>query len=252
MSRSSRSIRCWVGLLVLILSAPSAAQEPAPYGDLGGLSIARPEDLQDVPIVPPPSGALVLFDGGDLDRWVKADGRSAPAWALVGGSAMEVTPRSGGIITRQKFDGHFKLHVEFRVPYMPRAQGQARGNSGVYLQGRYEVQILDSYGLKSRDNDCGGVYQVATPKVNACKAPTVWQSYDIDFRAPRFVDGKKVEPARISVVHNGVPIHEDVAIPVDNTTAGLGGDPSQPGPILLQDHGNPVQYRNIWLLPLSR
>jgi hypothetical protein len=234
------------------MSVPAAAQEPAPYGDLGDLKVARPEDRQDVPVVPPPSGALVLFDGEGLDRWVKADGKSAPAWELVGGGAMQVSPRGGSLITRQKFDGHFKLHVEFRVPYMPKAQGQGRGNSGVYLQGRYEVQILDSYGLKSQDNDCGGIYKVATPKVNACKAPTVWQSYDIDFRAPRFEDGKKVEPARISVLQNGVPIHEDVVIPIDNTTSGLGGDPSQPGPIMLQDHGNPVQYRNIWLLPLSR
>ena len=159
--------------------------------------------------------------------------------------------RGGGIMTRKTFDGHFKLHVEFRVPYMPGATGQGRGNSGVYLQGRYEVQILDSYGLKSQDNDCGGIYKVSAPRVNACKAPTVWQSYDIDFVAPVFKDGKKVEPARITVLQNGVPIQEDVKIPLDNTVAGLGGDPSQPGPIMLQDHGNPVQYRNIWLLPID-
>jgi hypothetical protein len=159
--------------------------------------------------------------------------------------------KGGSIMTRRKFDGHLKLHVEFRVPYKPEAHGQERGNSGVYLQGRYEVQILDSYGLQSKDNDCGGIYEVAAPRVNACKAPTVWQSYDIDFHAPVFRDGKKVEPARISVVQNGVEIHKDVEIPVDNTRAGLGGDPSQPGPIMLQDHGNPVQYRNIWLLPLN-
>ena len=115
-------------------------------------------------------------------------------------------------MTQRTFDGHFRLHVEFRVPYMPEAQGQGRGNSGVYLQGRYEVQVLDSYGLKSRDNDCGGIYKVATPRVNACKAPTVWQTYDIDFHAPVFEDGKKVEPARITVRQNGVEIHEDVAI----------------------------------------
>jgi len=159
--------------------------------------------------------------------------------------------RGGNIATRKHFDGHFKVHVEFRVPYMPKASGQGRGNSGVYLQGRYEVQILDSYGLQSEDHDCGGIYKVAAPKVNACQAPTVWQSYDIDFHAPVFRDGKKVEPARISVIHNGILIHEDVKIPLDNTVAGLGGDPAGPGPIMLQDHGNPVQYRNIWLLPLG-
>ena len=98
-------------------------------------------------------------------------------------------------MTKQKFDGKFKLHVEFRVPYMPKATGQGRGNSGVYLQGRYEVQVLDSYGLKSQDNDCGGIYSVAAPLVNACKAPTVWQTYDIDFHAPECEDGKTANPA---------------------------------------------------------
>jgi len=134
---------------------------------------------------------------------------------------------------------------------MPNAKGQARGNSGVYLQGRYEVQVLDSYGLDSKDNDCGGIYEVAKPLVNACKAPTVWQSYDIEFHAPVFRDGKKVSPPRVSVIHNGVQIHKDVAVTVDNTRSGLGGDPSTPGPIMLQDHGNPVQYRNIWVVPLD-
>src|SRR5436190_16694458 len=123
---------------------------------------------------------------------------------------------------------------------MPKAKGQARGNSGVYAQRRYEVQVLDSYGLKSKDNDCGAIYEVAAPLVNACKAPTVWQSYEIDFHAPRFNAGKKTAPARITVIHNGVKIHDNVQIHVDNTRSGLGGDPSTPGPIHLQDHGNPV------------
>lgn len=231
-------------LLIVLLQASSASSQ---YGDLSGLKLAKPEDKVDVVPVPPPSGAIVLFDGTSLDAWVKTDGKSAPQWQLVGGGAAQV--RNGSIMTRRKFDGHFQLHVEFRVPYMPEAKGQARGNSGVYLQGRYEVQVLDSYGLDSQDNDCGGIYKVAKPRVNACKAPTVWQSYDIDFHAPVCRDGKKAAPARISVVQNGVPIHENVAIPLDNTVAGLGGDPCLPGPIMLQDHGNPVQYRNIWLLP---
>jgi hypothetical protein len=159
--------------------------------------------------------------------------------------------QGGDIVTKEKFGESFKLHVEFRVPYMPKATGQGRGNSGVYLQGRYEIQVLDSYGLDSKDNDCGGIYGVAKPLVNACKAPTVWQSYDIEFHSPKFADGKKTEPARVTVLHNGIKIHDDVKITKDNTTAGLGGDPSTPGPILLQDHGNPVQYRNIWLVPIK-
>src|ERR1700686_4870900 len=98
--------------------------------------------------------------------------------------------KGGNIITKEEFDGKFKLHVEFRVPYLPKATGQERGNSGVYLQGRYEVQVLDSYGLKSKDGDCGGIYSVAAPLTNACKAPTVWQSYDIFFQSPRGEKGK--------------------------------------------------------------
>jgi hypothetical protein len=235
--------------LAVFLTVPIRADEPIPFGDISGLPLNRAEDKQDIPSTPPPAGAIVLFDGANLDQWVQADGKSPASWTLLGGGAVQV--RKGDIRTKQTFGGHFKLHVEFRVPYMPSARGQARGNSGVYLQGRYEVQVLDSYGLESKDNDCGGIYEVAKPLVNACKAPTVWQSYDIDFRAPVFRDGKKVNPPRVSVTHNGVPIHKDVAITVDNTRAGLGGDPSTPGPIMLQDHGNPVQYRNIWLVPLE-
>src|SRR5262249_33963103 len=158
--------------IVLWLSVPLLAQEASPYGDLGALTIHKPEDRRDQATVSPPSEALVLLDGANLNQWVKADGKSPAAWKLADSSAVEIVPRSGSMMTRQNFGGHFKLHVEFRVPYMPAAKGQARGNSGVYLQGRYEIQILDSYGLDSKDNDCGGIYEVARPKVNACKAPT--------------------------------------------------------------------------------
>jgi hypothetical protein len=234
-------------ILLIAFALPSSAR--AQYGSISDLKVAKEEDKVDVEHVSPPPGAIVLFDGKKLDQFVNTDGKSPATWELVGGGAMQV--RGGGIMTRQKFDGRVKLHVEFRVPYMPDKTGQARGNSGVYLQGRYEVQILDSYGLQSKDNDCGGIYEVAAPLVNACKAPTVWQSYDIDFTPPKYKDGKKVEPARITVVQNGVKIHDNREIPVDNTRAGLGGDPSQPGPIMLQDHGNPVQFRNIWVVPVK-
>jgi len=230
--------------------AAASLQNDAPVDPLAGLKIARPEDRQDTPTIPPPANAIVLYDGKDLNGWVSTTNQGAPHWKQVEGGAIEVV-KGGGIMTTRQFDGHFKLHVEFRVPYMPEATGQARGNSGVYLQGRYEVQVLDSYGLESKDDDCGGIYKVAVPKVNACKAPTVWQSYDIEFQAPRFQDGKKVENAWITVFQNGQQIHDHVEIPLDNTVAGLGGDPSQPGPIMLQDHNNPVQFRNIWLVPLD-
>jgi len=243
-------------LVALVIGLALAGAVLAQYGDISDLKLARPEDKEDVKSTPPPEGAIVLFDGKSLDGWVsRGDGKSAPRWKLVSGGAMQVEKRTGDIHTKQKFDGKFKLHVEFRVPYMPDKTGQGRGNSGVYVQGRYEVQVLDSYGLKSRDNDCGGIYSVAAPRVNACKAPTVWQSYDIEFTSPKFEGKKQTAPRYITVYQNGAKIHDNQALKnakgmfVTNTTAGMGGDPAQPGPIMLQDHGDPVQYRNIWLLP---
>lgn len=244
------------GWIVLGMTTTTLAQ----YESLAGLEVLRPDDLEHAAPVPPPEGAIVLLEGATpealvasfQEHWVRTDGQPA-TWEAVatadGAAAVQVA--SGGIKTKQTFDGHFKLHVEFRVPYEPNDQGQARGNSGVYLQGRYEVQILDSYGLDSQDNDCGGIYEVARPLANACKAPTIWQSYDIEFHAPACDGGTKTSPARMTVYHNGVKIHDDQKIPVDNTRAGLGGDPCTPGPIHLQDHGDPVQFRNIWLLPLD-
>jgi len=252
--------------VVLTLAGLALAQGDGPYGSIADLKLVRPEDGKDMPSVKPPAGAIVLFDGTSLDNWVtrNSNGKEPAKWKLVDGGAMEVIPKTGDIITKQKFDGRFKLHVEFRVPYEPKSSGQGRGNSGVYLQGRYEVQVLDSYGIpadKLGQGDCGGIYGVAKPPVNACKAPTVWQSYDIDFQSPVCKDGKPSEPGTISVVFNGVKIHDGVRVARKNkegkeeivkvTTAGLASDPCTPGPILLQDHGNPVQFRNIWLVPVK-
>jgi len=232
--------------IVWILAA-AAGLAADPYGDISDLKLNKPEDKADVQSTPAPKDAIVLFDGKNLDNWVMRKDETMPAtWDLLPGGVIQ--SRDGDIISKEQFDGHFKLHVEFRVPYVPNAKGQARGNSGVYVQGRYEVQVLDSYGLESQNNDCGAIYEVSAPKVNACKAPTVWQSYDIDFTAPKCENGKKTEPAHITVYQNGVLIQDDVKIPVDNTRAGRGGDPCTPGPIMLQFHGNPVQFRNVWLV----
>lgn len=240
-------MRNWSGLVLLGVASVALAD---PWKLDERFQAAKAEDLQDVASTPPPPGAIVLFDGKNFDAWQKQKDKSPVGWKIVDG-AMQCEKGQGNIITKDTFGGKFKLHVEFRVPYVPEGKGQGRGNSGVYVQGRYEVQVLDSYGLESKANDCGAIYEVAPPKVNACKAPTVWQSYDIEFTAPKFVDGKKTEPARMTVYHNGVLIHENVAIPLDNTRAGMGGDPATPGPIMLQDHGHPVQFRNIWLLKLA-
>jgi ribosomal protein L27 len=231
-------------ILTLLLAGPALAQ----YGDISDVKLDKPADKEDVKSVPAPKDAVVLFDGKSLESWVKTNGKDEPTWKLVDGGAMQVN--GGNIITRQKFAGDFKLHVEFRVPYLPKAKGQGRGNSGVYVQGRWEVQVLDSYHNETyADGACGAIYGIAAPRSNVCKAPTVWQSYDIEFHAPKCKDGKKSEPGRMTVYQNGIKIHDNVKLTKDNTTAGLGGDPCKPGPIMLQDHGHPVQFRNIWLVP---
>ena len=237
----------YLSALALALFAVSADADKS--WDISDLKVAKPEDKEDAKGTPPPKGAVVLFDG-----------KTPAKWKLVDGGATQVNG-TGNIITKEKFDGRFKLHVEFRVPHMPKTTGQGRGNSGVYVQGRYEVQVLDSYGLDSKDNDCGAIYEVSKPLLNACKAPAVWQAYDIEFTAPKCEGGKITEPAHITVYQNGVKIQDDTRLArknkegkeevVTNTRAGLGGDPCQPGPIMLQDHGNPVQFRNVWLVPMK-
>jgi len=206
----------------------------------------------DAPKVPAPKGATVLLNGSDLSAWVnRKDGQ--PAGWTRGDGWIEVNPGTGDIITQERFQD-YRLHVEFWLPYMPEASGQARANSGVYNQGRLEVQVLDSYGQPPRDNEAGGIYQVAVPLRNGSKKPAHWQTYDIVYRAPRFgPDGKQTEKGRISVRHNGLVIHHNVAFDARTTTSGLppeNKDYSKPGPILLQDHGNKVRYRNIWIVPM--
>ena len=201
----------------------------------------------------PPAGAVVLFDGKSLDQWDhwgKNQGKPVQ-WKLVD-DAMEVVPGTPDIVSKQKFTD-FELHVEFRTPFLPTVIGQDRGNSGVYLQGRYEVQVLDSYGLEGRDDECGGIYKVGAPLLNMCAPPLQWQTYDMTFYAPRFDEnGNKTENASLTVLHNGVKIHDDIEIPELTGSAEdrVDDDVSQPGGIALQEHPGRVQYRNIWVLEL--
>ena len=212
-------------------------------------SLTKTERLSPTVGLRPPPGAIALFRGLDLKEWVQVDPDGEPCrWRLLDNGAMEV--RDGGIKSKREFGDH-KVHVEFRTPLMPEAREQGRGNSGVYLQGRYEVQILDSYGLDGKDNECGGLYKTSAPRVNMCAPPLQWQTYDINFFAPRFdANGRKTQDARMTVYHNGVMIQEDVSVP-EPTAANIGGDPTKPGPLHLQDHGNPVWFRNIWVMPLD-
>jgi hypothetical protein len=195
----------------------------------------------------PPAGAIVLLGDTGLEGWVAAHDRTPAKWPFADG-VLRVGHRD--IMTEKTF-GSFDLHVEFNVPYMPNASGQGRGNSGVYLTGNHELQVLDSYGLKSQDNDCGAIYHQIAPSVNACKPPLQWQTYDVTFQKAKVQDGKVVKKARVTVIQNGVKIIDDAEI--SPTPGGISGSVAegQDGPILLQDHGNPVEYRNIWLKPID-
>ena len=195
----------------------------------------------------PPAGAVVLFDGKDLSAWTGRDGKPA-RWPVAEGS-FAVGPKLGDIKTARAF-GDFALHVEFQIPLMPDARGQARGNSGVYLGGVHELQVLDSFGLKPQANDCGAIYQQIIPAVNACKPPLRWQSYDIMFRKARVEAGKVAARARVTVVQNDLTIIDDK--PIDPTPGGISMEPGKDGPILLQDHGNEVRFRNIWIVPAAK
>jgi len=200
-----------------------------------------------VEITTPASGdAIMLFGGTDFSHWT-ADGGKDVGWNIVDG-AMKIVPKSGSIMTKRDFTD-FKMHLEFKIPQMPpNVKGQGRGNSGVYIQRRYEVQILDSFGLEPKYNDCASLYRFKPPDKNACRMPGQWQSYDIIFHAAKFDGDRKTEKARISVWHNGVLVQDDVAL--DNKTGAGRPEGPNPGPILLQDHGNEVCFRNIWIVPL--
>lgn len=188
-----------------------------------------------------PRGAVVLFDGRSADAWERGK---------VEGGFLQATDA----ITKQRFGG-YTLHLEFRTPYMPAARGQARGNSGVYHSGRWETQVLDSFGLEGRDNECGGIYSISPPRLNMCLPPLAWQTYDVDFVAATFDgSGRRTAWPRITVRLNGVLVHENLELPKDFTTSAPLTDPlTEPtGPIFLQNHGNPVVFRNIWLVPQTR
>ena len=210
-------------------------------GNPGAFEMARVLKKSPTLGAKPPAVAVVLLDGTNTDAWTF----KKQAWEIVDG-AMEI--REGNAHSNESF-GDAKLHVEFRTPFMPRARGQARGNSGVYVQGRYEIQVLDCFGLPPADNGSGGIYKVAVPKVNACLPPGEWQTYDITFTAPRFdANGAKTADAVLSVEYNGILIHDKIVLAAV-CGGGLSGDETASGPLMLQDHHNPVQYRNIWVLP---
>jgi hypothetical protein len=239
---------------VLLMSTIAAAQSPTRWL-AHDMRRPRPSVVtpgkQALP-APAPSDAVILFDGKDLSNWRDAMGGPAK-WKAQDGY-MESVPLSGYVYTAGKF-GDVQLHVEWAAPLPAVGSSQGRGNSGIFLMGLYEVQVLDSYNNDTYpDGQAGAVYGQYPPLVNASLPPGEWQSYDIVFRRPRFdADGRVTKPARLTVIHNGVLVQDSVE--VWGPTAWLQNLPYSPGaeklPIGLQDHGNPVRYRNMWLRELN-
>lgn len=254
MTRQGRLFFTLVAAAALTAPALAVAQRPEDY----------PQHSMDRPVppvvdpgpgalpVPPPHDALVLFDGKDLSQWRQA--RGGPAQWIVRDGYFEVKPGTGTLQTKQGF-GDVQLHIEWMAPDPPRGEGQDRGNSGVYLQGLYEVQVLDSYHNRTyADGQAAAIYGQYPPLVNASRPPGQWQSYDIVFRAPRFgADSALLRPATMTVFHNGVLVQDHV--PLTGPTANGRRPPYVKGPdqlpLMLQDHGHPVRFRNVWVRELT-
>jgi len=202
--------------------------------------------------VPPPSDGVVLFEGKDLANW--EDAKGGPGKWKVESGYMEVVAKTGSIRTKMGF-GDCQLHVEWAAPAMVIGEGQERGNSGVFLMDIYEIQVLDSYhNVTYADGMAASVYGQYPPLVNACRKPGEWQTYDIIFHRPRFdAEGKLAAPARMTVLHNGVLVHDNVELTGPTAHKARPQYKAHPDklPLSLQDHGNPVRYRNIWLRPLE-
>lgn len=197
-----------------------------------------------------PSDAIVLFSENSLDQWTSDDGNEAP-WT-VEGRQFTVKPKSGGIRTKKEFND-FQLHIEWRPPLIVSGEGQGRGNSGIFLQGKYELQVLDSYRNRTYSNgQAASMYKQHIPLVNAMHRTGEWNSYDVIYTAPRFTnDGSLESPAYVTVFHNGVLVQNHVAIKGGTVFIGQPTyEAHGAGPILLQDHGNPVSFRNVWIREL--
>lgn len=249
-------VRATIALLLSLGTSSALAAQQTPAWPQHSMERPNPPveraPAQRLP-VPAPTGAIVLFDGTDLSWWQKRDGEPA-AWRVADG-VMEVAKGAGGIQTRVGF-GDVRLHVEWASPKPAVGEGQDRGNSGVFLMGRYEVQVLDSYDSDTyADGQAAALYGQFPPRVNVSRAPGEWQSFDIEFRRPQFDTlGVLLSPARVTVRHNGVLVHDDVALlgPTSNRVRAPYEAHADQLPISLQDHGHPVRFRNIWALPLAR
>jgi len=248
MMRSSLTL---AGLMLVMSGAASAQQPRWPPNSMDRPRPPVVDPGPERPPVPPPSDAVVLFDGKSLARW-QTDSGAPAGWAVRDGF-MEVVPGTGAIRTKQSF-GSVQLHVEWAAPLPAEGESQERGNSGVFLMGHYEIQVLDTYhNITYADGMAGAVYGQTPPLVNASRPPGQWQTYDIIFHRPKFDRaGKVVEPARVTVLHNGVLVQDNTEITGWTVHAEVAK--YQPHadalPLALQDHGKRVRYRDIWVRPL--
>ena len=260
-----KSSLLWLCLIAITFNLTTQAQDyPSTPPEVSPMPM-KPEMTEiwepEVVVVTPakklgdaPSDAIILFDGSNMDQWVsKKDSTKSAPWKIVNNDHMEVVPGSGYIQTKMKF-GDCQLHIEFSAPDEVQSVGQGRGNSGVFFQGRYELQILDSYNSRTYSNgQAGSIYKDHAPLVNAMRGPLEWNSYDVVYTAPRFkADGRLDSPGRITVLHNGVLVQNNSTINGQTYYIGLHNYPEAHGDdvISLQDHGNKTQFRNIWLRKL--
>jgi hypothetical protein len=232
LGRSAILRSAWIALLCVIASCSKS--DDAGAGKTAG--ILSPGDSMGMGV---PAGATAL----GIDAWVNERDKGQLGWTWKDG-VLEIVPGTGNLRTREKF-GDCRLHVEFNVSATPDVEWKLDGNSGVYIQRRYEIQILNSFGQEASDESCGAIYTARNPDQNASRPAGEWQVFDIVFRAPRWEGGEKVENARVTVFHNGQLIHDDVAI-VDKTGSGK-PEGSSEEPLRLQDHGSPVRFRNVWI-----
>jgi hypothetical protein len=245
---------CWTLIALALVISSYAAKEKAKY-EVHDETRPRP------PVITPPKqfgeppsdpGTIILFDGTDLSEWASDKGGDAKWTVNKEDGYMEVPKKAGGIHTKKEF-GNCQLHIEWATP-PPKGSGQGRGNSGVFFMGRYELQVLDSYDNETyADGQAASIYGQYPPLVNVCRKPREWQSYDVSFLRPIFdEDGKCIRPARITVLHNGVVVHNNVEImgPTAHKRKARYRRHGDKGPISLQDHGNPMRFRNIWIREL--
>jgi Domain of Unknown Function (DUF1080) len=235
-------------LTVSAFLAESHAQQQQPKPEATEFWEPEPKVITPGEGTKAPSDAIVLFDGKDFSNWASVKDGNAPKWEIKDG-AMVVVGGTGDIVTKQTF-GNFQLHIEWRTPEKVEGNSQGRGNSGIFLQERYEVQVLDSYQNRTYSNgQAGSLYKQTMPLVNACRKPGEWQTYDIIYTAPKFSPNGGVESfAKVTVIHNGVVVQN--ATTIQGTTEYIGAPKNiahGKGGIKLQDHGNPTSFRNIWI-----